>query len=299
MNILYVAKHGSGGNQDEDAVSHVLEQLGHRVVKVQERRASQDVQKYPSADFCLIHHLNDFGPLDALKGRMPVVFWYFDLVEFPDPTLEGRNRTRRAWMELALSKVDMGFCTDGDWVLKNPGRNLHWLPQGCDERVAFPGAKAEQTFDLLFTGIHRRGGDGREGFVREVSKRYGKGLLHIITGVHGRALADTIAKCKIVICPNSPVTDNYWSNRLFLSTGFAGCVLHPWTSRAADMYQAGEEVMFYDNMHDFHDKVEYLLAHPERRESIAREGYRRAVSEHTYRHRVEQMLKTIKEGGLT
>src|SRR5262245_30017975 len=125
MKILYIAKHNSGGNDDEGAISHALTSLGHDVMKVSETKARMIRNEKP--DFMLFRKWYDVNHL--ARFNFPKVFWYFDLVETAgDPSLEQRARTRRAWMGAIMPRVDLGFCTDGDWVNKNPDK-LVWLPQ--------------------------------------------------------------------------------------------------------------------------------------------------------------------------
>ena len=52
--------------------------------------------------------------------------------------------------------------------------------------------------------------------------------------------------------------------------------------------------MFTD-AEDLGRKVAYYLGHPEELERIAERARQRAVSEHTYRHRMRQLLETVVE----
>jgi len=182
--IGYVAKHDSGGNDDEGAIHHALTVLGHDVQRLREKKGYM-ARKIPSVDFILFHKWH--GPV-ALRGlTTPKVFWYFDLVEYPDTTLESRNQTRREWMRSIIPHVDLGFCTDGDWVAKDTTSKLFWLPQGADSRMTGFGTPLEDhPPPILFTGI-RRGGIQRAGFVDEMQVNYRQSFNHIDAGLHGRS----------------------------------------------------------------------------------------------------------------
>src|SRR5437762_2659363 len=103
MKILYVAKHGSGGNDDEGAITHALRVLGHEVDCVHEDYDRRPTGVNPFArprDLVLFHKWNDFDQLRALSG--PKCFWYFDLVECDDPSLRRRCRQRVEWMSRTI-----------------------------------------------------------------------------------------------------------------------------------------------------------------------------------------------------
>jgi hypothetical protein len=310
MDVVYVAKHDGGGNDDEGAITHALTALGHTVRRLREVAGRSVVRL--EGDFLLFHKWHDVGALCSWRG--PKVFWYFDLVEYPDPALEGRNAARRQWMTDVLPHVDLGFCTDGDWVDKcNSGDPAYsptilgktwggkcvWLTQGADARTLGPGNPTRfPPVDLLFTGT-AAGGRGRSSWVAEMKERYGGRFLHVPRGLHGRELADRIASAKIVLAPDHPVTDRYFSNRVFNTLGFGAFLLHPWSEGAVRHYEPGKEVVYYRSRRELHDWVaDFVQDHPGRvkqRQEIAAAGYERTRREHTYVDRVETLVRTVKE----
>lgn len=294
MRILYIAKHGSGGNNDEDAVSFALRKLGHEVDCVHERNVYVD---NISGDFCLFHHWHDIRTMSAISNKsIPLVFWNFDLVEWPDPTLEARNVMRRTWMHEVMKVVDLGFCTDGDWVAKHPDK-LVWLTQGFDERQQ-PAPPTTKTIPILFTGIGKGGGIQRESFVAEMRDKYGEGFLHYIKGLHGDKLAAMIAQAKIVVAPDSPVTDRYWSNRVYNVLGMGGFLLHPYASGLDDQYNIDKSsfIDFYKTRQEMHDTIEWIIdPHYDKLRYTGSEMCRIiTLKEHTYRHRCEVLVSTVK-----
>ena len=291
MRILYIAKHSSGGNQDEDAITHALAALGHTVLRVHEIRAHRITKT--DADFILFHKYEHVETLKRL-GK-PAIFYYFDLVDYPDPTLEGRNQTRRQWMADMLPHVAVGFCSDGDWVAKDKTGKLVYLTQGADERVTgFGKAVDDCQPPILFTGI-RNGGRTRASFVDEMAIRYGETFRQVRTGLHGRELADAIAGAKIVVAPDGPVTDRYWSNRVYLTLGFGGFLLHPYCEKLAEHYQEGKEIVFYQNRRQLHELIRYYYEEPDVRKRIATAGLQRTIAEHLYRHRIASLIRIVQE----
>lgn len=59
------------------------------------------------------------------------------------------------------------------------------------------------------------------------------------------------------------------------------------------LFTPGKEIITFNSLPDLREKIEYYLAHPEERKAIAEAAYKRVVSEHTYGHRVRDMLSII------
>lgn len=64
-------------------------------------------------------------------------------------------------------------------------------------------------------------------------------------------------------------------------------------SLLAELLTPGEEIITFSNLADLKDKIAYYLAHPEARQIIAERGRARVLREHTYTHRMQQMLEII------
>lgn len=296
MRIAYIARHGQvNSNDDEGAIAYALRKLGHDVMLLSEGSGHAVYNLRP--DLVLFHKWSDTNALRRLPTRVKKVFWYFDLVEFPDSSLETRNSARRSWMESVTPVVDLGFCTDGDWVAKDSTGKLVWLPQGADERVIGPGRFADSNVlpSILFTGIGRAGGVGRGNFVQDMMDRYGGRFRQVARGVYGRRMADLISQFGIVVAPDAPITDRYWSNRVYLCLGFGAFLLHPKCVNLLHHYQDAVDIVYYSNRKELHSLIEHYSEQSEKRKIIANSGVLRTFKEHTYRHRCEILLSTVKD----
>jgi len=298
VKIIYVAKHQSGGNDDEGAIGHALEQLGHEVIRIQERKGIKARNK--EGDFLLFHKWEDIFAVG--QSKLPKVFWYFDLVDFPDPTLAHRNNRRIQWMKEVTPLVDLGLCTDGDWVKQDTTGKLVHLTQGADERITkvdgpstCPLCRKEAAhIPLLFTGI-QRGGVARQSFVKEMFDCYGTSFRHVIHGTHREDLADLLSSTAIVVAPDSPITNDYWSNRVYLTLGMGGFLLHPYCSQLADHYTDKKEIVFYHNREELHKLIRYYRGRLDEREKIQQAGYERTRREHTYKERCKKLIRLVQE----
>jgi spore maturation protein CgeB len=61
----------------------------------------------------------------------------------------------------------------------------------------------------------------------------------------------------------------------------------------ARCYIPGREIVTYESIEELAAKIQYFMTHEDERREIALRGYRRTLGEHTYRHRLNQLLGTI------
>ena len=61
-------------------------------------------------------------------------------------------------------------------------------------------------------------------------------------------------------------------------------------------FEPGREIVGYRDVDDLIAKLAHYLDHPEEREEIAREGYRRAMRDHRFPHRMRQLGALIERG---
>jgi spore maturation protein CgeB len=60
-----------------------------------------------------------------------------------------------------------------------------------------------------------------------------------------------------------------------------------------ECFEPGKEIATFSSVSELKDKIAYYLEHPEERQAIARRGRERALRDHTYEKRLEEMLATI------
>lgn len=296
MRILYVARHGPRDNQDEDAITHALRELGHIVECVPEGVIRVDAQDY---DFALFNHNRDYEQIKDLP--IPTVFWCFDLIDSKCPSLTWRDQDRRKWMAALTEVTDLGFMSDGDWVDQDETGKLHHLMQGADTRVAFPEMQQGNKQWLLFTGS-KQGGLKRTSCIDELTKIY-KNNFEIFPQlrrgrrrrIHGKTLAHKIAGARICIAPDFPCTNRYVSNRAVLTIGFGGFLIHPYSEMLTHLYQDRKEIVYYRNRSEMHALIRHYSTRPEERREIRQAGYARTMRDHTYIDRCRVLIDTVQE----
>jgi spore maturation protein CgeB len=66
-----------------------------------------------------------------------------------------------------------------------------------------------------------------------------------------------------------------------------------YTDELAEMFEPDKEVLVYRNQHELLDKVRYYLAHPQAAERIRQAGRARALRDHTYQKRFQDLFGLI------
>lgn len=72
--------------------------------------------------------------------------------------------------------------------------------------------------------------------------------------------------------------------------GAGGFLLTNYQADFMDCYVPGEDFVYYETKQDLLNKIDYYLNHEDERIAIAQNGFERTKENHTYKHRIEEML---------
>ena len=103
-----------------------------------------------------------------------------------------------------------------------------------------------------------------------------------------------LRRSKIVINHHGntgPYANNF---RLYEATGVGTLLVTDWKLNLSEIFEPGREVVVYQTPEECAELIRYYLEHDDKRETIAREGQRRTLQEHTYYHRVQEMISIIR-----
>lgn len=81
--------------------------------------------------------------------------------------------------------------------------------------------------------------------------------------------------------------------RIFDIMGSGGFLLTNYQEELEDYFKIDEDLAVYRSFDELEDKCQYYLTHERERLQILINGYQKVCQNHTYRHRVEQILKFI------
>jgi spore maturation protein CgeB len=190
-------------------------------------------------------------------------------------------------------------------------RNLHYLPMYCVPSLHHPVTlTAEDTTrfaaPLSFVGSHY---DYRERFVRELAdypvRLWGHGwsksadpvIRGMVAGgpIYGRDKLAVYCGSTLSLNHHHPMNDIVGVNtRAFELAAAGACQLVDAKDDIARLFKAGEEVVTYRDLGELRRHIEHYLAHPADARAIGENSRRRALAEHTLRHRLDAMLDVLR-----
>lgn len=98
---------------------------------------------------------------------------------------------------------------------------------------------------------------------------------------------------KIVVNSLFPMEFGGLNARAFEVAGCGGFQLITHTDAVARHFKPGEEIETFRDLNELRDKIRYYLDNESERQRIAEAGRKRAHREHTYEHRIKEMLDVI------
>jgi len=85
--------------------------------------------------------------------------------------------------------------------------------------------------------------------------------------------------------------------RTFEATGCGIMLLAEWRQDLETLFAVGEELQTFQSPDELKRKVEYYLKNETERKAIAARGRLRAITDHTYQKRMEEILHIVQSGG--
>lgn len=288
MRILYVGHHFQKNNDDEGAIYKALSDLGHDVFRIS---PSKSIYAKNDFDFVLFHNVEE-RYINILKKRFPIVMWYFD-------PIDKGFRNNDAYIASVLPYLDLAFFTDGDFVRSQSTSHIIDLKQGLDEidmPIVNKDVRVEETRDLLFIGTVSIPGYGdRLEHIRLLEECFGP-ISHTQYSIFKSNLTKACLSSKIML-GMPPVTNHYWSNRVYLLCGRGACLLHPYSK---DLYKEfGDHIAMYRSPSEAIEKAKILLLDDDARMQMRVGAQYLVLNNHRYIDRCEELIEHVrqKQGG--
>lgn len=178
------------------------------------------------------------------------------------------------------SYSDVVFCMQSNYVV---GDDI-WLPYAVDNHWFYP-EKSELKYDACLVGLQY---PQRNELVNRL-RRNGKQVFYD----NGQILDEYRT-----IYNQSKVALN-WSSlqdlpvRVFEAMGMKRPLV---TNRVPDLlrlFKEGVHFLGFDNLDEAESQVNYLLANPDYAKEMAETAYNEVMTKHTWKHRIDEMLKVI------
>jgi hypothetical protein len=208
-------------------------------------------------------------------------------------------------------RTDFVFTPDGDpgsaEVFKSKGINHFYLPPAIWKGECHAGTpKPEYECDVLFVGgggsvYHPDDWPYRAKLLDWLSETYGdryKKFGYPEPTIRNGELNDLYASAKVVVgdslCKNF-THENYWSDRLYETTGRGGFLIFPYIKGIEDEYELGEELITYtfDDWAELRAAIDFYIMNDTRRKQILAAGMARTKRDHTYEVRLKKMLSIV------
>jgi len=253
----------------------------------------------PDVFFTIYGKTHDAATLRELKRRgLPTICWWlndpFDLAQ----------------QYLPLPLYDFFFSNSRGTapVYRHYGvREPHFLPVGVDPLVHHPIEGVEKKYDIVFAGDWH---SMRERVLLDLIQHHPVAIigpwkrkiskdspLHPHFLKHGYFTPDEMAllfnQARIVL--NLHTWYKRWSYgvnpRLFEASGCRSFQISDAKEEISDLYKPNEEIVLYEDARELPELCTHYLARPEERARIAEQAYSRTIREHTYQHRMKEMLR--------
>ena len=75
--------------------------------------------------------------------------------------------------------------------------------------------------------------------------------------------------------------------------GCGGFLLTNYQEDMLSFFTPGEDFVYYESRSDLMDKIDYYLSHEQERISIAKNGRSRVLADHTYEHRLREIIDIL------
>ena len=257
-----------------------------------------------------------------VKAAKPDVLYCQDLSFFPAKVLiELKKHVRLIVGQIACPLPPESFLKGYDLILTSfphfvphlraLGISSEYFRIGFDERVISLLGEVKKDIDFSFVGgISRHHGGAiplLEYLVEHANMRvlgYGvdslpsSSLIHQRHGgeVWGMDMYRALARSRITLNRHIDVAENYANNmRLYEATGVGSMLLTDRKDNLNKLFEIGKEVVAYSSKEEAAELVQHYLEHPQEAEKIAKAGQERTLREHTYAHRMQELVPILNQ----
>lgn len=257
-----------------------------------------------------------------IKSTKPDVLYCQDLSFFPAEVLrELKRHVRLIVGQIACPLPPESFLKGYDLILTS---FPHFVPRlralgiaseyfriGFDERVLSQLGDAHKDINFSFVGGISRHHGGAVPLLEYLTKEtdmhvfgYGADSLPFASPIRqrhggevwGMDMFRALARSRITLNRHINVAENNANNmRLYEATGVGAMLLTDRKDNLHELFEIGKEVIAYSSKEEAAELVRHYLDHPQEAEQIAKAGQARTLREHTYAHRMQELVPILKK----
>jgi spore maturation protein CgeB len=256
-----------------------------------------------------------------IKAAKPDVLYCQDLSFFPGEILSALKQDVRLIVgQIACPLPPESFLKGYDLILTSfphfvdrlraLGVHSDYFRIGFDERILSRLGPVPKDMDFSFVGgISRHHGGAiplLEHMVEQVGMRvfgYGAEALPSASPIRsshggevwGLDMYRALARSRITLNRHINVAENNANNmRLYEATGVGTLLLTDRKDNLSDLFEVGREVLAYSSKEEAAEMVSHFISRPEEAQKIAAAGQARTLREHTYFHRMQELVPLLK-----
>jgi len=296
MKIVYISDPDNLRLPDYDILKSLKKKHEVKVLNVRKLDLKKAIKKVLACDLIIFH--GQMGKFDSAT--------YYFVLEQLKILMEGSNAKKALWMldkiwgprfqllQYFYDSVDYIFVNDDTWLRRFRSEKIFPLHPGLPERKYKGHFKKELACDIAYFGeIYGR----REDELKFLRDKFG-GRLKVFNNKFGKDLADLCVSAKIVVIPQAPFDDFFWSDRIYRVMDAGGFVLHPRTQGLTDEgFIDGIHYMTYVFEQELFATISMLLDKraDKTRKGIARNGQHFVRENFTYDKRINQIIEKVNE----
>jgi len=225
----------------------------------------------------------DWGRFDSKwldKNLKPNSFWIQESGDDPQNFERNYPKANRFHYTITPDKVSAE-------EYKICGINADWFPHWADTAVQFP-----MNLEPEYVGVTSRGRGGSE--FLDYLTHWAEGAIGNQNGMNAEEHTKFLNKGLMVI------QNSRWkeiTRRIFEAMACGKMVLTdnlPPETGLRDMFIDGEDIVYYDEMFDCIEKMNYYNENEEERERIAYNGMAKVIANHTQIQRVDKLIEKYK-----
>lgn len=182
---------------------------------------------------------------------------------------------------------------------------------GFEPRVLSYLKAGEKTFDVTFVGSFYSVHSSRIALLEALCARFsrikigGPGIDHLSIAspirecymgqAWGREMYQILVNSKITLNHHGDILPYANNCRLYEATGIGTLLITDWKENLHEMFELSKEVIAYRTPEECAELIQYYLEHDDERKAIARAGQKRTLREHTYYHRMQELVDIVRK----
>ncbi len=259
--------------------------------------------------------------LAQIRAMRPDVLYCQDLSFFPGEVLhELKSDVKLIVGQIACPLPPESFLKGYDLILtsfphfvgrlRDLGVSSEYFRIGFEERILSVLGSVDKDIDFSFVGgisRHHSGANQLLEYLSETTpmKVFGYGAASLPSGskvrqrhggeVWGLDMYRALARSRVTLNRHINVAENNANNmRLYEATGVGAMLLTDQKDNLNDLFKVGTEVVAYSSKEEAAELVRYYTEHPDEAAAIAKAGQARTLREHTYAHRMQELVPLLK-----